>query len=155
MINPSELNLLVLPSVALSDWKQLPCTPCIYFAIDSFGAVQYIGRSVNPRSRWARHHRRNQLDAIGNVCIAYLSVDLPELLPEIEEALIAWFKPPLNGWDAPKSLPLATQKPKLSVYLEPELLEWFQEYCKAQERSISAQVVFMIRQLKQSEESND
>ena len=50
---------------------------------------------------------------------------------------------------------LATQKPKLSVYLEPELLEWFQDYCKAQERSISAQVVFMIRQLKQVEERND
>lgn len=47
---------------------------------------------------------------------------------------------------------VATQKPKLSVYIEPELLEWFQEYCETQERSISAQVVFMIKQLKQATE---
>lgn len=50
---------------------------------------------------------------------------------------------------------VTTQKPKLSVYLEPELLEWFQAYCKTQERSISAQLVFMIKQLKQEFESKD
>ena len=50
---------------------------------------------------------------------------------------------------------LATQKPKLSVYLDQELLEWFQGYCKTQERSISAQIAYMIKQLKQAEKVND
>lgn len=47
---------------------------------------------------------------------------------------------------------VATDKPKISVYLERELLEWFQEYCKGQKRSVSAQVGFMIEQLKKQEE---
>ncbi len=43
---------------------------------------------------------------------------------------------------------VATDKPKISVYMEPELLKWFQDYCKGQKRSISAQVNFMVETLK-------
>jgi hypothetical protein len=50
---------------------------------------------------------------------------------------------------------VATQKPKLSVYLDQETLDWFQGYCKTQERSISAQIVFMIKRLRQEVEEND
>ena len=60
MINPSELQLSELPSVSLDDRSQLPETPSIYFAMSN-GVVQYIRRSVNPRQRWAAHHRYEQL----------------------------------------------------------------------------------------------
>lgn len=68
MINPSELNLFLLPFVALEERSQLPSVPCIYFAIDSLGAVQYIGRSNNVRVRWTNHHRCSDLETIEKVC---------------------------------------------------------------------------------------
>jgi hypothetical protein len=97
MINPSEICPDSLPSVAIDDRKKLPETPCVYFAIDSNNVIQYIGRSVNPRQRWARHHRTPQLVELGGVRISYLEISNSELLPEIEKALIDWFTPSLNS----------------------------------------------------------
>ena len=99
MINPSVINPLDLPSVALEQRSHLPSTPCIYFAIDSLGVVQYIGRSINLQQRWSQHHRQRHLESMSAVRIAWLTVDTPELLPGIEAALINWFALPLNGSD--------------------------------------------------------
>lgn len=97
MINPQTINPLELPSISLEMRSQLPTTPSIYFAIDSQGVIQYIGRSINPRQRWVDHHRFEQLDEIGQVKIAWLPVSEEDLLDEIEEALIEYFNPVLNG----------------------------------------------------------
>ncbi|NER99445.1 MAG: GIY-YIG nuclease family protein [Symploca sp. SIO1B1] len=70
MINPTTINPLTLPSVPLSQRSQLPTTPSIYFAIDTQGVVQYIGRSINPRQRWVSHHHFHELSNIGGVKIA-------------------------------------------------------------------------------------
>jgi DNA-binding Xre family transcriptional regulator len=105
MISLSTIDPLQLPSVALTDRKQLPQIPCIYFAIDPDNVVQYIGRSVNPRQRWQNHHRQAQL--IG--CrIAYMECDAA-LLDEVETALIEWFSPQLNGVRHPKWLEQGTK----------------------------------------------
>lgn len=96
MINPSEINLSSLPWVPLDATAGFPAQPGIYFAIDSLNQVQYIGRSANVQGRWKSHHKYSDLAAIGGVRIAYLFVDAPDLLPEIEAALIRWFTPPLN-----------------------------------------------------------
>jgi len=96
MIDPNAINPFLLPSVALENRSCLPNTPCIYFAIDSLGQIQYIGRSINPCQRWNGHHRYNELSEMRGVKIAYFSVDSAELLPSIESALIQWFDPPLN-----------------------------------------------------------
>ncbi len=74
-----------------------PRNPAIYFAIDSQGTIQYVGRSLDPKNRWASHHKYEQLEAIGGIKIVYLFVDSIELLPQIESALILWFDPPLNA----------------------------------------------------------
>lgn len=95
-INPSEINLASLPWLPLNARSAFPEQPAIYFAIDSQDCIQYIGRSLNPKARWLVHHRYNQLEAIGSIRIAYLFIDTPELLSEIEAALITWFNPPLN-----------------------------------------------------------
>ena len=100
MINPSNLDLKSLPWLPLTEKSAFPKQAAIYFAIDSLGCVQYIGRSVNVRARWGSHHRYSQLDAIGGVKVAYLFVDMPELLPQIETALIAYFQPVLNIFKA-------------------------------------------------------
>jgi len=108
MINPAEINFSALPWVPLDATAGFPSQPGIYFAIDSTGTIQYIGRSGDVRGRWKRHHRYEDLAAIGGVKIAYLFVDTPELLPAIEEALIAWFRPLLN---VVKSESLASANP--------------------------------------------
>jgi hypothetical protein len=56
-ITPEQINLSTLPSVSLDCRKDLPECPGIYFAVDSAGTVQYIGRSNNIRQRWSQHHR--------------------------------------------------------------------------------------------------
>jgi putative transcriptional regulator len=96
MLDPSSLDLSVLPWVPLEATAGFPSKPGIYFAIDSNKVVQYVGRSNNVRGRWRTHHRYDQLQAIGNVRIIYLFVNDPKLLPAVETALIEWFDPPLN-----------------------------------------------------------
>lgn len=95
MINPIEVNPLTLPSVSLEERMKLPCIPCVYFAIDSQGQIQYIGRSTNPRRRFQAHNKGFELGKMLDVRIAYLETDI-DLLSEIEQALINWFQPPLN-----------------------------------------------------------
>ncbi|HEY9598423.1 MAG TPA: helix-turn-helix domain-containing protein [Cyanophyceae cyanobacterium] len=74
----------------------MPSIAGIYFAIDSSGRIQYIGRSVNLRQRWLAHHKKAQLGQIGEISLVWLEVSETWLLPEIESALIDWFKPLLN-----------------------------------------------------------
>ena len=95
MVNPQSLNLNSLPWLPLEEKTAFPRKSAIYFAIDSLGAVQYIGRSVNVRQRWGNHHKYDELANVGNIKIAYLFVDAVVLLPEIEAALIDWFDQPL------------------------------------------------------------
>ncbi|MFN6475253.1 helix-turn-helix domain-containing protein [Nostoc sp. DedQUE07] len=95
MINPSAINPLTLPSVLLSERSRLPAIPCIYFVIDSFDVVQYIGKSINPKQRWTGHQRYPLLTKMDGVKISYMPVDI-NLLSSVEKALIAWFSPPLN-----------------------------------------------------------
>jgi putative transcriptional regulator len=96
VINPATIDPLALPSLPLCERSQLPTTPCIYFAVDAQGVVQYIGRAINLRTRWQAHGKGVELGAIAGIRIAYLQTDL-NLLSEIEAALIAWFRPPLNN----------------------------------------------------------
>lgn len=95
MINPSAVDVAALPSVPLADRNALPAEPCIYFAIDAQGVVQYVGRSVNPKQRWRQHHRYEDLSVMSGVRISYLFVD-SEVIDATERALISWFNPPLN-----------------------------------------------------------
>lgn len=96
MIDPATINLTTLPWLPLEEKTAFPKRPAIYFAIDSLGNVQYIGRAKNVKARWGSHHKYNELAAIANIKVAYLFVDLPQLLPQIETALIEYFDPPLN-----------------------------------------------------------
>jgi hypothetical protein len=100
MIDLGALNPQTLPSVPLKNRSKLPAEPCIYFAIDSQDVIQYIGRTTNAKARWNSHHRRNDLELIGGIRIAYLMLD-EFLLSEVERALINWFDPPLNVKDSP------------------------------------------------------
>ena len=90
MIDPKSLDINSLPFVPLENRNNLPEEPCIYFAVDKYSNIQYIGRSVNARSRWSSHHKLAQLQLVEGARIAYLFVDA-ELLSSVEIALIQWF----------------------------------------------------------------
>lgn len=102
-IDLTKIQPDVLPSVALANRKQLPKCSSIYFAIAN-GRVQYIGRAKNMRTRWAKHHRYDELSLMDAARIAYMECPA-DLLDEIEEALISWFNPPLNGLFKPQPPP--------------------------------------------------
>lgn len=95
MISPSTVDPLSLPSVPLSDRRNLPSASGIYFAIDAEGTIQYIGLSININKRWLGHHRFDELSRIDSVRIAYLTCET-DLLETVETALIEYFQPVLN-----------------------------------------------------------
>lgn len=96
MINTQDIDPLVLPFVVLEERSRLPTTPCIYFAIDDQNVVHYVGRALNPRQRWKQHHLYKRLSAMNNIRIAYLWVDNPELLSDLEWDWCFKLKPELN-----------------------------------------------------------
>lgn len=95
-IVPESIAPLPLPSLTWERRGSLPRYPCIYFCLGESGEVLYVGRTTNLQQRWVQHHHKKQLSTMNGTRIAYLSVDNPDLLREIEKALIEWFQPPLN-----------------------------------------------------------
>lgn len=93
------LNLLQLPSVPLSERKQLPECAAIYFAIDAKNRVLYIGQAKNLLARWRHHHRIHKLEEIDqefSVRLAWQAWN-EENLSEAEKGFIKIFQPLLNN----------------------------------------------------------
>lgn len=142
MINPKALDIKTLPWLPLEEKAAFPKKSAIYFAIDSQGTVQYIGRSANVRQRWGNHHKYDVLSEIGNIKIAYLFVDAVELLPKIEAALIEWFKPPLNN-----SLSSFTNtSEKINFTCEPEDKQYLREWAAREGRTLSNLVERIVKE---------
>ena len=97
MFNPS---LLFLPEVTIAHLDRLPSKSGIYYAIDDWGNVRYVGMSSNLHRRWNgegryRHHQKSVLETMRGVTLKYRLVAKHRL--EFEEAVdIANFKPDLN-----------------------------------------------------------
>ncbi len=136
---PESINLSTLASVLFEERSQLPESSGVYFVVDDKGIVKYIGRAKNLNFRWIQHHRIPQLKAMDSIKIAYLVVDDLSLLKEIEKALIEWFNPELNN------SAVATDKPKLSVYLEPKLKGVAEKAARKDGRSLSNWIRELIR----------
>lgn len=146
MINPQSINPSTLPSVSLPDREQLPTTPCVYFAIDEQGVVQYIGRSVNPQARWRCHHRYQQLSGMSGIKISYLLLEEAELLPEVEAALISFFQPRLNRECQESrvgSLRGVCMK-RLSASIPDKLYERLEKLAEFEGRSVSNLVSYLL-----------
>lgn len=117
-VEPCKLNLRTLPAVALAEKALLPNVAAIYFVLNVEHEVQYIGRAKSLCFRWQSHHRLADFREIPQVQVAYLVVSDVTLLPDIEQALIEYFHPPLNRW--------RNQYGYIStcILLPPELIEW-------------------------------
>lgn len=128
----TEINPLTLPSVPLVDRRQLPDASGIYFVLSSDDKVQYIGRSVNLQQRWIQHHRLSHLAKLSGVRLAWLEVSDASLLPEIEQALIQWFNPPMNGSS------VGTKKPRVVVCMDGELVRQIRVLAAMEGHSVSS-----------------
>jgi hypothetical protein len=95
MISPDDLDLSSLPWMPLSARTGLIDEPGIYFAVDSDGVVQYIGRSKGVRGRWKSHHRFCELDSMQGIRICFLALPR-EQLQMVEKQCILYFNPALN-----------------------------------------------------------
>jgi DNA-binding XRE family transcriptional regulator len=92
-----NLDPFILPSIALEERAKLPSVSAIYFVILEV-KILYIGKSINLRKRWKRHHRIEELQSCGNAMIAWFHfVNIEQNLEELEEECISHFKPLLNG----------------------------------------------------------
>lgn len=95
-----NIDPLTLPSLPLSERKQLPSCSAIYFVMQG-DCVLYIGKTVDLAQRLAAHSRKKQFASFGVVRIAWLECSDTGILTEIETALIEHFKPLLNGTTNP------------------------------------------------------
>lgn len=54
---PDRFQLDELPYVEFLKKDQLPQTVGVYFAVDKYQKIWYIGKAQNLRTRWVGHHR--------------------------------------------------------------------------------------------------
>jgi hypothetical protein len=138
------VNLLDLPSVALTDRATLPNCSAIYFALSPDNTVLYIGKARNLAFRWRgkTHHRYFELAGMGNVRIAWLIVSDPMLLNGVEAACIAYFRPPLNGVRVLGEGDTII----VTIKLPRDLYEGVRQTAARERRSIAQQMVVMAEQ---------
>jgi len=144
----AEINPLTLPPVPLAERRRLPNCSAVYFAIAGDGEILYVGRTSNLTARWFQHHRYVQLKDIDGVRLAWLECPT-ELLNEVELALIAWFKPELNGSLIPAEPSAATINPRmerLSATMPREVLQGLRELCRRERRPLSAQLTLIVEE---------
>lgn len=136
-----------LPSIDFEDRNQLPEVAGIYFAIDSNDNIQYIGQSMNIRNRLRTHNRKQQLSELSGVRIAYLEVSDTSLLNDIEQALIDYFDPFLNGTSNYRRNKYKPDRVVVSTYLTQDVKDAFARKCEAEGMSIASKLRQHIIQL--------
>lgn len=87
-----------LPSVPLTNLRDLPNKAGLYFAVNDIEEIYYIGQTQNFKRRWGNHHRYKDLSLLDNIRIAYMEY-INDDLDEAEKALIRKYKPKFNRVD--------------------------------------------------------
>lgn len=126
LVEPESIDLATLPSIELTERKQLPNIAACYLVMEKESVI-YIGKSTNLVIRWLSHNRLKEIKLRGtDIKIAWIEVSDPNLLLVIEKALIQYFKPPLNRnltkTLEPKKLPKPKKLLKLKKLSEPKKL---------------------------------
>jgi len=141
----TDINPLTLPSLPLAQRRSLPSCPAIYFVLEGCSLCQC--KANNLLQRWAMHHRYSQLKSMENVRLEWFGCSHASLLPEIEQALIEWFNPPMNG------LAVATDKARVSTYIDYELKEQAEKAAQLERRSLSNYLEQLIKRDVESKKS--
>ena len=84
----SDINPLALPSLPLTDRRQLPNCAAVYLVLEG-ETVIYVGQSTSLILRWQQHNKLKQLKSRGTeIKVAWLECSDPALLKSVESALI-------------------------------------------------------------------
>lgn len=95
-------DIVSLSFASMCELDALPEASCVYFAMN-VDKVLYIGKAINLKRRWQKHHRMTQLLEYVDVDIHYKEVQCTEL-GVLEKECIARFDPVLNGTPKPDTL---------------------------------------------------
>lgn len=120
----------------------LPNSPGVYFVLSTNDEVLYVGRTFSLFIRWQTHHRRTQLETLPGVRIAWLSVDDPTRLSELERTYIEHFQPPLNRAPVPR---IEGQKIAVTFTCSRALWEALSKLAKRDDRTMSNTVERLLR----------
>jgi hypothetical protein len=119
------IDYLSLPSVALSEYRQLPQVKGVYFVV-SGDCLLYVGKAESGfRSRWTRHHRHAQFNEHDDVRIHYHVC--ADGIKELEDRLIDELIPPLNGKRCEWMIKSGRAKSSITLELTATVLQDFQE----------------------------
>jgi len=150
-MNASTIDPLTLPSLPLGERKQLPKCSGIYFVIKD-GDILYVGRTANLYQRWLAHHIWQHLyDVSGELRVAWLECSDTELLPAVEKAMIAHFKPPLNK----RSGVGDGESVRVSIYLPDDIGEAVEQMASGEMRSLSQMGAILIMEAVKARQEND
>lgn len=128
------IDILKLPFVSFDQRKKLPLTGGVYFVVNPEPErLCYIGKAQSLRSRWAAHHRSNQMEPTTR--IHWLNCVDEQQRVRLEDRLIAFYTPQWNR--AVVSLP----QPDLVTRIKH--LEWEVQALQAQERQHQTQWLYM------------
>ena len=83
-MNTQLIDPFTLPTISLSQRKYLPSVCAVYFVLHD-NKVIYVGKATVLKQRWDSHHRIKEFKNLsGEVRIAWLQSDSPELIDELE-----------------------------------------------------------------------
>jgi hypothetical protein len=146
-----------LPSLPLDHRRKLPNIPAVYFALGEGNEVLYIGKSVSLLNRWwgKSHHRFAQLESLGSVRLAWIELESKEFLDEVEQVLIEYFSPAMNGWrERTNNRERTDRNAQIIVRLAPEEKESFERAAEIAGQNLSDWVRTRLRQIAVNELSS-
>lgn len=151
-MNVTEINPLTLPTLLLSQSRNLPRCKAVYFVIDG-ETVLYIGQTINLANRFLTHHRIKQFG--NNARVAWLECSDESLLPELEKALISYFKPLLNGTKIEEENRRYKLPTKISIYIPEGAYDKLNEWADSEGRPVSNLAAFIIESIVRQHSDKD
>ncbi len=88
-------DILVLPYAKFKDRRFLPDVTVVYFALDEFNRILYIGKALDLRERWSNHHKIPTLEHLSCERI-YWANTTQDKYSDFESDMIDRFQPCTN-----------------------------------------------------------
>jgi len=131
-----------------ADSNKLPSISGIYFVLDAFETVRYVGLSKNLKLRMASHRKAETFQLLGEARIAYLAVSDISSLPAMEIALIKRFSPNLNrtiGGETGRQAAFESRLRRVSLTFSDREHEHVSKYAEETEQSVNSVIRQLVR----------
>lgn len=139
-IDLENLDVMQLPSLKLSDYKKFPKIPAIYFVIDSYDVVRYVGQTLSLKKRWCELSR--PVIDIPNALVAWLVVEDASDRRIYERRLIRRFQPTFNQQGVSRNTPFRS----VSVKIPNELYDAIDLLSDANGHTVIQEIPFLLQE---------